>query len=135
MAEKGGHKHFMHKEIHEQPRAVADTLRGRVLLSEGDVFFEGWSPSPAQATAWARVTILACGTSWHAGLVGKAMIESLVRMPVEVELASRVPLPRPAGGAGAPGARHQPVRARPWTRWPRCARPRPAAPAPWPSAT
>jgi glucosamine--fructose-6-phosphate aminotransferase (isomerizing) len=88
MAEKGGHKHFMHKEIWEQPRAVADTLRGRVLLSEGDVYFEGWSPSPAQAAAWSKVTILACGTSWHAGLAGKAMIESLVRMPVEVDLAS-----------------------------------------------
>ena len=88
MAEKGGHKHFMHKEIHEQPRAVADTLRGRVLLSEGDVFFEGWSPSPAQAAGWSKVTILACGTSWHAGLAGKAMVESLARLPVEVELAS-----------------------------------------------
>ena len=88
MAEMGGHKHFMHKEICEQPRAVADTLRGRVLLSEGDVYFEGWSPSPEQALAWSKVTLLACGTSWHAGLVGKAMIESLVRMPVEVDLAS-----------------------------------------------
>ena len=46
MAEKGGHKHFMHKEILEQPRALADTLRGRVLLSEGDVYFEGWTLAP-----------------------------------------------------------------------------------------
>jgi glutamine---fructose-6-phosphate transaminase (isomerizing) len=88
MAEKGGHKHFMHKEIFEQPRAVADTLRGRVLLSEGDVYFEGWSPSPAQAASWSKVMVLACGTSWHAGLVGKAMVESLARLSVEVELAS-----------------------------------------------
>jgi len=88
MAEKGGHKHFMHKEIWEQPRAVADTLRGRVLLSEGDVYFEGWSPTPDQVAAWSKLTLLACGTSWHAALVGKAMIESLVRMPVEVDLAS-----------------------------------------------
>jgi glutamine---fructose-6-phosphate transaminase (isomerizing) len=88
MAEKGGHKHFMHKEIFEQPRAVADTLRGRVLLSEGDVYFEGWSPSPAQAASWSKLTVLACGTSWHAGLVGKAMVESLARFPVEVELGS-----------------------------------------------
>ena len=94
MAEKGGHKHFMHKEIHEQPRAVADTLRGRVLLSEGDVFFEGWSPSPAQASAWSKVTILACGTSWHAGLAGKAMVESIVRHAGGRRAGERVSLPR-----------------------------------------
>ncbi len=88
MAEKGGHKHFMHKEIFEQPRAVADTLRGRILLSEGDVHFEGWNLEPEQVAKLSRVTILACGTSWHAGLVGRAMIESLARLPVEVDLAS-----------------------------------------------
>jgi glucosamine--fructose-6-phosphate aminotransferase (isomerizing) len=88
MAEKGGHKHFMHKEIHEQPRAVADTLRGRMLLSEGDVHFEGWNLSADKVRAITKVTILACGTSWHSGIVGKAMIESLARIPVEVELAS-----------------------------------------------
>ncbi|WP_375771267.1 glutamine--fructose-6-phosphate transaminase (isomerizing) [Archangium gephyra] len=88
MAEKGGHKHFMHKEILEQPRAVADTLRGRMLLSEGDVHFEGWNLSPEKVRAITKVTILACGTSWHSGIAGKAMIESLARIPVEVELAS-----------------------------------------------
>ncbi|MBN1210679.1 MAG: glutamine--fructose-6-phosphate transaminase (isomerizing) [Myxococcaceae bacterium] len=88
MAEKGGHKHFMHKEIWEQPRAVADTLRGRMLLSEGDVHFEGWSLSPEKVRALSKVTILACGTSWHSGIAGKHMIESLARIPVEVELAS-----------------------------------------------
>ncbi len=88
MAEKGGHKHFMHKEILEQPRAVADTIRGRVLLSEGDVHLEGWSVTPEKVGSLSKVTILACGTSWHAGLVGKHMIESLARIPVEVELAS-----------------------------------------------
>ena len=88
MAEKGGHKHFMHKEIHEQPRAVADTLRGRMLLSEGDVHFEGWNLSAEKVRALTKVTILACGTSWHSGIAGKAMIESLARIPVEVELAS-----------------------------------------------
>jgi glucosamine--fructose-6-phosphate aminotransferase (isomerizing) len=88
MAEKGGHKHFMHKEICEQARAVADTLRGRVLRSEGDVHFDGWSLSDAQAKSLERVWILACGTSWHSGLVGKWMIETLARLPVEVELAS-----------------------------------------------
>ncbi|MFZ5445352.1 MAG: glutamine--fructose-6-phosphate transaminase (isomerizing) [Myxococcota bacterium] len=88
MAEKGGHKHFMHKEICEQARAVADTLRGRVLRSEGDVHFDGWNLSEAQVKGMERVWILACGTSWHSGLAGKWMIERLARIPVEVELAS-----------------------------------------------
>ena len=88
MAEKGGHKHFMHKEIWEQPRALADTLRGRVLLSEGDVFFEGWTLGAEEVQQLPRITLLACGTSWHAALAGRAMIESLARIPVEVELAS-----------------------------------------------
>ncbi|HEY0881576.1 MAG TPA: glutamine--fructose-6-phosphate transaminase (isomerizing), partial [Archangium sp.] len=88
MAEKGGHKHFMHKEIAEQSRAVADTLRGRILRTEGDVHFDGWPFSEAQVKAMDRVWILACGTSWHSGLAGKWMIESLARIPVEVELAS-----------------------------------------------
>jgi len=88
MAEKGGHKHFMHKEIWEQPRAVADTIRGRVLLSEGDVHLEGWSLSAEKVCSLSRVTLLACGTSWHSGLAGKYMIESLARIPVDVELAS-----------------------------------------------
>ncbi|HYH98021.1 glutamine--fructose-6-phosphate transaminase (isomerizing) [Hyalangium sp.] len=88
MAEKGGHKHFMHKEIWEQPRAIADTLRGRMLLSEGDIHFEGWNLSPEKVRALTKVTILACGTSWHSGVAGKHMIESLARLPVEVELAS-----------------------------------------------
>jgi glucosamine--fructose-6-phosphate aminotransferase (isomerizing) len=88
MAEKGGHKHFMHKEIWEQPRAVADTLRGRMLLSEGDVHLEGLSLSAEQVRSLSRITVLACGTSWHSGLAGRHMIESLARIPVEVELAS-----------------------------------------------
>ncbi|HVE86982.1 MAG TPA: glutamine--fructose-6-phosphate transaminase (isomerizing), partial [Myxococcales bacterium] len=88
MAEKGGHKHFMHKEIWEQPRAVADTMRGRLLLSDGDVHFEGWTLTPEEIRAVPRITILACGTSWHSGLAGRLMIESLARIPVEVELAS-----------------------------------------------
>jgi len=88
MAEKGGYKHFMLKEIHEQPRAIADTLRGRMLLSEGDVHFEGWNLSPEKVRALTKITVLACGTSWHSGIAGKHMIESLARLPVEVELAS-----------------------------------------------
>lgn len=88
MAEKNGHKHFMHKEIWEQPRAVADTIRGRVLLSEGDAHFEGWDMSPERVRAIDRIQILACGTSYHAGLAGKQMIEALARLPVDVDLAS-----------------------------------------------
>ena len=88
MAEKGGYKHFMHKEIWEQPRAIADTLRGRMLLSEGDVHFDTWNLSTEQVKSFTKITILACGTSWHSGVAGKHMIEALARIPVEVELAS-----------------------------------------------
>jgi glucosamine--fructose-6-phosphate aminotransferase (isomerizing) len=88
MAEKGGHKHFMHKEIWEQPRALADTIRGRVLLSEGDVHLEGWSLGAEEVRRLSGITVLACGTSWHSGLAGRAMIESLARIPVNVELGS-----------------------------------------------
>ena len=87
-AEKGGHKHFMHKEIHEQPRAVSDTLRGRISLEQGEVLLDGVTLDEAWVRGLERVTIVACGTSWHAGLVGRFMIESLARIPVEVELAS-----------------------------------------------
>jgi len=88
MAEKNGHKHFMHKEIWEQPRAVADTLRGRALRSEGSVHFDGWTLTEAEVKALDRVWVLACGTSYHSGLAGKWMIETIARIPVEVELAS-----------------------------------------------
>ena len=88
MAEKGGHRHFMHKEIHEQPRAVADTLRGRCLLEEGDVVLDDVRLDAAAARSISRIVVLACGTSWHAGLLGKHLIERLARIPVEVDLAS-----------------------------------------------
>ncbi len=88
MAEKGGHKHFMHKEIHEQPRAVADTLRGRAWMEEGDVLLDAVSLDAAAMSRLSRIQILACGTSWHAGQIGKHLIERLARIPVEVELAS-----------------------------------------------
>jgi glucosamine--fructose-6-phosphate aminotransferase (isomerizing) len=99
MAEKGGHKHFMHKEIWEQPRAVADTLRGRLLRGAGDVHIEGWPLNEEQARALDKVWVLGCGTSFHAGLVGRWLIEALAKVPVEVDLASefryRDPLVRP----------------------------------------
>ena len=87
-AEKEGHKHFMHKEIFEQPRAVADTIRGRTSLEQGDVTLDGVELSPEWVRAIDRIAIVACGTSWHAGLSGRLMIEQLARIPVEVELAS-----------------------------------------------
>jgi glucosamine--fructose-6-phosphate aminotransferase (isomerizing) len=86
MAEKGGHKHFMHKEILEQPRAVSDTIRGRASIEEGDVYLDGVDPSMLKRID--RVVVLACGTSYHAGLVGRAMIETLARVGVDVDLAS-----------------------------------------------
>src|SRR6266545_2587333 len=87
-AEKDGHKHFMHKEIFEQPRAVADTIRGRASLEQGDVLLDGVELPEPYARSLERVVIVACGTSWHAGLSGRLMIEALARIPVEVELAS-----------------------------------------------
>ena len=88
MAEKGGFKHFMLKEIHEQPRAVRDTIAGRLLEEAGDVYLEDLSFSDRQLAAVRRMVIIACGTSWHAGLVGKFYIEGHCRIPVEVDIAS-----------------------------------------------
>ncbi|MEK7365605.1 MAG: glutamine--fructose-6-phosphate transaminase (isomerizing) [Candidatus Deferrimicrobiota bacterium] len=88
MAEKGGYRHFMLKEIHEQPRAILDTLAGRMLPESGEVFFETLPLSLEQIISLKKVTLLACGTSWHAALVGKFMIEGLARIPVEVDLGS-----------------------------------------------
>ena len=88
MAEKGGYRHFMLKEIHEQPRAILDTLAGRILPESGDVFFETLPLPDERLRALKKVLIVACGTSWHAGLVGKFLIEGLSRLPVEVDLGS-----------------------------------------------
>ena len=88
MAEKGGFKHFMLKEIHEQPRAVADTLTGRLLLHRSDVQLDSVELSNQDWKKISRIVIVACGTSYHAGLVGKFLIEGLARIQVEVDLAS-----------------------------------------------
>jgi glucosamine--fructose-6-phosphate aminotransferase (isomerizing) len=88
MAEKAGYKHFMLKEIFEQPTAARETILGRVSQDSGKVFLEEMKISDAQFAAVDRVTILACGTSWHAALVGKYMLEKLARMPVEVDYGS-----------------------------------------------
>src|SRR5205823_8108577 len=87
-AEKGGHKHFMLKEIYEQPTAARDTILGRVSLDRGQIFLEDLNISEDTLRALQKVTIVACGTSWHAGLVGKYLIESLAQVPVEVDYGS-----------------------------------------------
>jgi glucosamine--fructose-6-phosphate aminotransferase (isomerizing) len=87
-AEKGGHKHFMLKEIYEQPTAARDTILGRVSLEQGHIFLEELHISDATFRAVEKVTVIACGTSWHAGLVGKYLIEALAQVPVEVDYGS-----------------------------------------------
>src|SRR6266436_1438784 len=88
MAEKNGHKHFMHKEIHEQARALTDTIRGRASLEEGDVYLDGCRLDGKLVQRLTKVQVVACGTSWHASITGKLMIETLAKIPVEVDLAS-----------------------------------------------
>jgi glucosamine--fructose-6-phosphate aminotransferase (isomerizing) len=88
MAEKGGYKHFMLKEIFEQPRALADTLSGRLHPVEGEIELEGGEAAEKIAREIDALHIVACGTSYHAALVGKYWIERLARMPVTVDLAS-----------------------------------------------
>jgi glutamine---fructose-6-phosphate transaminase (isomerizing) len=88
MAEKGGFKHFMQKEIFEQPRAVRDTLLGRVSLDTGKVFLDEMDITEEEFRKFQNVKIVACGTSWHAGLVGKFMLERFAHIPVEVDYGS-----------------------------------------------
>jgi glucosamine--fructose-6-phosphate aminotransferase (isomerizing) len=88
MAEKGGYKHFMLKEIFEQPRAVRDTMLGRVGQESGRIFLDEMDISPKEFREFETVKIIACGTSWHAALAGKFMIEKLARIPVEVDYGS-----------------------------------------------
>ena len=88
MAEKSGFKHFMLKEIYEQPRAVRDTMLGRVSQESGKIFLEEMEISPEEFRNVRRISLVACGTSWHAALVGKFLLERLVRIPVEVDIGS-----------------------------------------------
>lgn len=88
MAEKGGYKHFMLKEIFEQPRAVKDTTLGRVSRETGAVFLDEVDITPEEFKTFRQIRIIACGTSWHSALAGKFMIEKLARMPVEVDYGS-----------------------------------------------
>jgi len=96
-AEKGGYKHYMLKEIHEQPRAMTDTLVGRLDLERDDVNFDDVKLDVA---AVKRIIFIACGTSYHASLVGEFLIEALARIPVEVELASEFRYRDPIVGPG-----------------------------------
>lgn len=88
MAEKGGFKHFMQKEIFEQPRAVRDTLLGRISQETGKVFLDQMDISEEEFRNFQEVKIIACGTSWHAALAGKFMIERLAQLPTEVDYGS-----------------------------------------------
>src|ERR1700757_1790772 len=99
-AEKGGYKHFMLKEIWEQPRSIRDTTLGRISLETGKVFLSEMKISDGEFAAASKINIAACGTSWHAALAGKYMIERLARVPVEVDYGSeyryRDPIADPA---------------------------------------
>src|ERR1035441_4515364 len=101
MAEKGGYKHFMLKEIFEQPRAVRDTTLGRVGQETGRIFLDEMDIRPEEFARFRQVKIIACGTSWHAGLAGKFMIEKLARLPVEVDYGSEFRYRDPIGLEGA----------------------------------
>src|SRR5271157_183820 len=102
-AEKGGYKHFMLKEIWEQPRAVRDTTLGRVSLDSGKVFLEEMKIPDEELAAATSINIAACGTSWHAALTGKYMIERLARLPVDVDYASEYRYRNPIPDAKALG--------------------------------
>ncbi|MDH5526662.1 MAG: glutamine--fructose-6-phosphate transaminase (isomerizing) [Nitrospirota bacterium] len=100
MAEKAGFKHFMLKEIHEQPSAISDTMMGRVTPDRDGVLLPEMEISDDALRALTRITIVACGTSWHAGLAAKYMIEAVARLPVEVDIASEYRYRDPLTGPG-----------------------------------
>jgi glucosamine--fructose-6-phosphate aminotransferase (isomerizing) len=99
-AEKGGYRHFMLKEIHEQPRAVRDTLLGRIGLDEGAVHLEELGTAAAGLKDAQRVVLIACGTSWHAALVGKFLLEQVAGIPTEVDYGSEFRYRTPLVGPG-----------------------------------
>jgi glucosamine--fructose-6-phosphate aminotransferase (isomerizing) len=88
MAEKGGYKHFMLKEIYEQPRALRDTIRGRFSMDTGQLYLDALEALHPTLPTINRIVLVACGTSWHAALIGKFLLEELVRIPVEVDYGS-----------------------------------------------
>ena len=102
-AEKGGYKHFMLKEIWEQPRAITDTTLGRVSLDSGKVYLGEMKLTDEELASAQSISIAACGTSWHAALTGKYMIERLARLPVDVDYASEYRYRSPLAGPGSLG--------------------------------
>jgi len=88
LAEKGGYKHFMLKEIYEQPRAIRDTILGRYSLETGEIYLDGMEAVEEFLPLAQRVVLVACGTSWHAALVAKFLLEEIARIPVEVDYSS-----------------------------------------------
>ena len=98
--EKGGYEHFMLKEIHEQPRSISDCLRGRLRLGHGSIRMAGIDDHQDMWTNAQRLIIVACGTSWHAGLIAEYMLEDFARIPVEVEYASEFRYRNPVIGPG-----------------------------------
>ena len=98
--EKGGYEHFMLKEIHEQPRSIADCLRGRLRLGHETIRMAGIDDHSEMWTGAKRLIIVACGTSWHAGLIAEYMLEDFARIPVEVEYASEFRYRNPVIGKG-----------------------------------
>jgi glucosamine--fructose-6-phosphate aminotransferase (isomerizing) len=99
-AQKGGYRHFMLKEIHEQPRTITDTFRGRISLKEGAVALEGIPLSAGQMRKVKRIHLVACGTAWHAALVGKFLLEEIARVPAEVDYGSEFRYRAPLIDAG-----------------------------------
>ena len=135
-AEKAGYKHFMLKEIFEQPAAVRDTMLGRVSLETGRVFLDEINLTDERARAPSRRSrSLACGTSWHAGLVGQVPDRGAGAAAGRGGLRVRVPLPQPGRSTSGRSRWSSRSRARPPTRWPRCARRSARARAASPSAT
>jgi glucosamine--fructose-6-phosphate aminotransferase (isomerizing) len=100
MAEKGGYRHFMLKEIFEQPRAIMDTIRGRISQETGTIHLEEIGPVQEKLPGVKKIFIVACGTSWHAGLVGKYMFEELAAITTEVDIASEFRYRSPLVGKG-----------------------------------
>jgi glucosamine--fructose-6-phosphate aminotransferase (isomerizing) len=109
-AEKGGYDHFMIKEIAEQPKAFRDTMTGRVNRDTHTINFDELKWSREEVSAIKKIMITACGTAYHAGLVGKYYLEQLARIPVEVDYCVRVSLPESIGRFQYAGHHHQPVR-------------------------
>jgi glucosamine--fructose-6-phosphate aminotransferase (isomerizing) len=87
-AQKGGYRHYMLKEIHEQPRAITDTFRGRISLKSGEVLLDGINLKKKDLARIKKIHLVACGTAWHACLVGKSMLEEISQLPVEVDYGS-----------------------------------------------